>query len=290
MSSTHKIIELLARITERGGKKPPSDEVFHEGVVDIKRALTVSGKFDLGRLEVEGAEALFVSGHEQRQEGLAAMPFDKTYFEGAWGDETTGILFNKGYAETTMGETTPPLVRDPQQYGVEPNVWIANMFTKEPQGWGLCTYHLLYDLDLRKASATHLGGPDLDRALSANETMEQRDRETVRDRCSTLLNIGLALLSSPDCEVVRVPAPDKLNIKRAKRGRGPLFSHHVLKIGGARQYGGGGERTHASPRKHWRRGHVRTLHRGAADEKKIILGPTIVGGRGFVSKDYEVVQ
>lgn len=83
--------------------------------------------------------------------------------------------------------------------------------------------------------------------------------------------------------------PSKLLQKQRKAKKKPsLFDYHVLVINGqeigANDSGPTG--THASPRTHLRRGHLRRLpHR----EERIWINDTIVNpGNGFVQKDYAV--
>lgn len=84
------------------------------------------------------------------------------------------------------------------------------------------------------------------------------------------------------------PAPVKLNKKRTKKGKQPLFSYKTLHIKISenavnKNHQGG---THASPRVHLRRGHVRTLDNG----KSVWVQPCMVGSKefGMVHKDYKV--
>lgn len=60
-----------------------------------------------------------------------------------------------------------------------------------------------------------------------------------------------------------------------RNGGGPA-GHVLHRVGG----------THASPRLHWRRGHIRHLRSG----RKVPVRPTLVGlaERGFIDKDYAV--
>ncbi len=46
--------------------------------------------------------------------------------------------------------------------------------------------------------------------------------------------------------------------------------------------------SHASPRAHWRRGHIRTIYKNTPKQKRITIPATLINGLGFVSKDYEV--
>lgn len=84
-----------------------------------------------------------------------------------------------------------------------------------------------------------------------------------------------------------LPVPERLNRKRAARGKPPFFSYYVLEIRGDEQTrtpDAGG--THASPRLHYRRGHVRRLRSG----RKTWVRPAMVGdkSRGMIVKDYGV--
>jgi hypothetical protein len=83
-----------------------------------------------------------------------------------------------------------------------------------------------------------------------------------------------------------VEAPERLNRKRLKRGKVPLFAYKVLTIGKPKrptEHKGG---THASPRSHLRRGYYRMSRGGVRHWVK----PCMVKGEtpGFVHKDYKV--
>jgi hypothetical protein len=97
----------------------------------------------------------------------------------------------------------------------------------------------------------------------------------------------LAALSSKGPEIRTLPAPEKLNKQRAKKGRPPIFEYRIVEIPAwakAKAEGLGG--THASPRLHWRRGHVRHFRTGCTT----LIRPCLVGvaENGFIHKDYAV--
>lgn len=79
-----------------------------------------------------------------------------------------------------------------------------------------------------------------------------------------------------------------LNKKRAKAGKVPLVSYKTLEIAvpNTRYEGGGpGGGTHASPRVHLRRGHIRKI----ADGKTVWVQACVVGSKhGMVLKDYKL--
>lgn len=88
-------------------------------------------------------------------------------------------------------------------------------------------------------------------------------------------------------ETARIEPPQKLNAKRAKSGKPPLDSYHVLLIPGERQVMGSesvDERN--GPRVHWRRGHLRRLQ----DGRVIWVRHALVGNKelGGVTKEYRV--
>lgn len=103
----------------------------------------------------------------------------------------------------------------------------------------------------------------------------------------------MQLLCALECKNVSldtIEPPDALNRKRARAGKLPLLSYKVLTVeatDGATVVAAGaaGTGTHASPRTHLRRGHIRRLPSGP-----IWVNATVVRGasRGLVMKDYDV--
>lgn len=132
---------------------------------------------------------------------------------------------------------------------------------------------------------TH-NSPELDVYLnrmgySAQQRLEdmQCDMTTLKTLCS--------LLEVHDVETPVVSAPAKLQAKRAKNGKKPLYDYHVLRIGGETwdtPYVSNG--TGEGRRSHLRRGHIRRL-----ESKTVWVRATYVHGRkdGFLHKDYEVI-
>lgn len=114
-------------------------------------------------------------------------------------------------------------------------------------------------------------------------------------RTMQLALASFASLLAKETKLIEKHPPSGLAAHRAKKGKVPFFSHHVVTIdperivyeGGDGSQPGGPKRT--SPRLHWRRGHVRTLSSG----KKIGIPPSIIGaknGRGgpVIDKTYRV--
>jgi len=112
----------------------------------------------------------------------------------------------------------------------------------------------------------------------------------VADEVFAMLHLLTALAIDKGRHKV-LPAPVKLNKKRAKTNRVPMYEYKILDIvadilqasPASKPHQGG---THASPRMHKRRGHVRRLHSG----RTTWVRNTIIGkpGIGAVEKEYSV--
>jgi len=120
------------------------------------------------------------------------------------------------------------------------------------------------------------------------ENMEERN---IKDRVEVFLQLIDIFLQAKSCKnvtSVKNNPPEKLNKKRIKNGKVPLFSYWTLNLdfGNPVTSGENGGGTHASPRLHLRRGHAREYSPG----KFTWVQPTVVGNKkiGVVMKDYKV--
>jgi hypothetical protein len=83
-----------------------------------------------------------------------------------------------------------------------------------------------------------------------------------------------------------IPAPVRLNKARIAKGKLPLPDYHVLtiKLAEHQRRRSSGPNSHASPRTHLRRGHVRHLA-----TRPVWVSPSVVNpGNGWVGKGYEL--
>lgn len=122
---------------------------------------------------------------------------------------------------------------------------------------------------------------------------EQLFKETGRSRdADAMLAVDMvfgttALLGSKSTEKTDVPAPERLNKARARKGKPAIGRTITLRLVGVpdRQSLAG---THASPAPHWRRGHIRRLPSG----KMTPVSPSLVnwslGEERPIPKDYLV--
>lgn len=120
------------------------------------------------------------------------------------------------------------------------------------------------------------------------EMLKLRAMRDLSQETAAIIDLCLAL-NVPGADYPKRPAPAKLNKKRLSRGKPPLYEYTILDIDpmrpqAARNPSQGG--THASPRFHLRRGHLRRLRSG----KVVHVRATSVGDatRGTVGKDYRI--
>jgi len=110
----------------------------------------------------------------------------------------------------------------------------------------------------------------------------------LNDDAMAVMNL-CAMLSMHNVEAERRTPPEKLQRKRQRNGKLPLYSYHVLKVDG--QAWDSPDRGFSTDshgvRSHMRRGHIRRLNGG---ERRVWVRATFVHGSkpGFVDKDYEV--
>jgi hypothetical protein len=120
---------------------------------------------------------------------------------------------------------------------------------------------------------------------------ESVEKETIPEMLSPVVQVVLDFLLTLSCKNVTtatIEEPKHLNKKRMAKGRVPFFSHHVIVVdNNSTQYERGSTGgSHASPRFHIRRGHIRR-HPTAGN---LWIQPMKVGdlSKGMITKEYKV--
>jgi hypothetical protein len=127
-------------------------------------------------------------------------------------------------------------------------------------------------------------------AKSSRENGFSNIMNDTRDEGIALIQ-ACAVLNCANVATKDIEAPAKLNKSRIAKGKQPFFSYKVLELTADRAVAGGagdGTGTHASPRLHLRRGHLRRL-----PEKTIWVRAAMIGaasGNGAVSKEYRLAK
>lgn len=107
------------------------------------------------------------------------------------------------------------------------------------------------------------------------------------------LTASVQAVAALNCENVttsRTKPPADLNRRRVAKGKAPFFSYHVLECtnDGSPARGPHQGGTHASPRSHLRRGHIRRL----SETRSTWVRASMVGSSasGIVKKDYRIAR
>ncbi len=124
-----------------------------------------------------------------------------------------------------------------------------------------------------------------DGAFRCSEPLSKEQMESNSGALQFLM-IACSAMACKNVRAIRPPLTRKPVSTKSRKGRQSLFSHKVLVVDvpgskGEGQLAGG---THASPRLHLRRGHVRRLPSG----ESVWVQPCVVGdkSKGMVTKDY----
>jgi hypothetical protein len=128
--------------------------------------------------------------------------------------------------------------------------------------------------------------PDAQAILDSLHTWEAK-MARIGDEMGWEIRAVVQLVAALACRNVaqRVIHPSSaINKKRARSGKQPFYSYRILEIGEgdqAAESGAGG--SHASPRVHLRRGHIRRL-----PDRNVWVNACVVGNKamGMVTKDY----
>lgn len=143
------------------------------------------------------------------------------------------------------------------------------------------------------------------RAMYGGTTDEAHDALTQRTANNMVQCVGLAvMLMSRGVATERIEAPAKLNKARAARNKPIIADRYEVTIKAGDCYAIQGEdgeddqniqgHKRGSPRPHWRRGHIRCIHRGTPNEYFKPIAPMIVAANGnadlIVPKGYKVTR
>lgn len=256
MDYRHKIIDGMATgETYYPFPKPPG--VFEGPIVGremrkLRSGLSLAHGFDISAIESTFCDALVKTASEAFHEDMLPLPFDVVLFNfGACGNND-GIMFCDFVVKSDDGFTVQEIFRVGGKWLIMP--WVASIHIGENLNEGGSTIH-----NLEFASDHKLEKRNFDQASYSTQRVLQ----------------ALVCLETKYVRLIDQDAPDKLNKAREKRGASPISGHKIVTIDmdsaevGISDRGG----THASPRLHWRRGHVRHLAGGIKTKVK----PCLVG-------------
>jgi hypothetical protein len=276
----HKIIDALVM---RRGSKHRCIPVLGCGTIvrtDAAEKIQAAQKFDFGTLplipmndEPGSWDLPGLTDDENSfwRDGFIPLPFPVVWYEWVLGDSRSGLLVEE-ISATEWKCQRVDYVRD--------------------MGNGDVLYTGLYATVDREAPAGYGG-----RILGDKDTFEWAKRypKIIAKNIGAEAHLAIYLtlmLTSKTTEVrkARISAVQAM-IDRSKN-RTPMPAHRTVVIVPERfQYAWDSSgRKHRSPRLHWRRSHLRVIHKGMPEEKKIVIARMLVGKAelGEVSHDYRV--
>lgn len=201
--------------------------------------------------------------------GVFRLPFPETYFEAFSVNQNLrlGILAKETTTSKDGFFCTP----------AAPYPIIFNIFLNDGKNWVLLGPEVAFRI---------INGEVL--LFSSAQGAPSKIQEDLVFECVKLALCGVIAIQARGTRLDTVPAPVKLNKARAAKNRLPLCEYKQLIINNhaaaASSESRGG--THASPRLHFRRGHIRILPSG----QKTTVAACVVGSKelGEIVKDYEV--
>tara|TARA_R100001443_G_scaffold6620_4_gene15563 strand:+ start:2566 stop:3600 length:1035 start_codon:yes stop_codon:yes gene_type:complete len=311
MLKAHKVIDYFNAHDVSGGSF-----VGDKNVVKVKshlaQVIDLSGKFDLGQHTAKDFDVLAMTGFDQLKANLVAMPYPYTYVEieltsdpsagdtfRGWGKGKYAVIIRnsaKSIAEMrgteTALKTAKILHKDfseqeydkvsiDEEYSSKWYIHVLGFNKKVIENVGGMVTVMTSEKQRVSYKAIH------DPHKENSQEFDPLDEELEQSLGQSYVNMMgaiQAIVNAKGVDTRTILPPEKLNKKRIKKGKTPLYSHNVVTFGGISSSGNivGAGMKRASPRQHWRRGFIRTLSSG----KQIAIQATLVNGRGFISKEY----
>lgn len=251
---------------------PPGDEpefVFLKNLILQYSSNNECPCFDFGHTEnfsPELAENLAEYANELFKHDLFTLPYNPVYYSWAKHEQKYGVFI--------LQEEDRPLDLKILFFFAERNPFIF-------AGMGTIEYrHDTVNTDVRLGMANIDGGTSyLDKRI---KFVSDEAEEILYKTMAAHAVILTSLLQSTHTKTRKVEYSDKLNKKRAKRGLPAIMPYHTVyfEVGGKNYNTDGtevGSGKHASPKMHWRRGHVRKLASG----KLTHVRPCLVNSMGM---------
>lgn len=283
MLFAHKLIDAAT------GRDQRSHLVTNQGTAqdtinNLVRGVAEAEKFDFGQLmfekKADGRYSLPDLTEDEKEmwvRGYLPLPSETCWFEYDLGNRRNGLLVTE--SRNTEGENHPWVIQRVDYRNGDLFYWDGAL-------GGINRW----EQDYRSDRWAYIRG--------GNKTSHMdRTAAYTSIAADVMLSIYLTMMiNSKTTEMRREPAPERLNRAREQRHQTPLFGHNIVNIvpirfitDSEREATSG---THASPRLHWRRTHVRTLHRGEPTEFKTVIWRFLVGlaERGAVSHEYRFLS
>jgi phosphopantetheine adenylyltransferase len=207
---------------------------------------------------------------DEEHGGVCVLPIFWSDVQRAWKLSMGGVFVPY---ENEVSAYMPSEVSEPTRLANEPLI-AAGLATKKIRQFKVAPFVVLaemFDAYVSKSSRAEVLAQIVSNA---------------RDEVSMLLQTG-CVLNCTNVQAETVSVAESLNKKRKSKGKEPFFVYKVLQVRESKSTNvGSGGGTHASPRAHLRRGHIRRL-----EEKTIWVRPSLINAgsnTGAVDKAYRI--
>lgn len=276
----HKFVDVLRGASKDAPLLLPDEVTEHEVRVLVDRIIDAE-KFDFGELVLEP---------DPKDPGVFALPALAPIEREAWCEGLLPLPAPVCWYEFTLAHIRSALLVS-DLGGCR---WRMNRFN-----WPKPGHHLIYDghevaLDRDRTSAALMqvtvnGG----RAVAEMAKVHPATARLMYTEQPFLALYLTLMINSSSTELRRERAPKNLNEARVKKGRTPLADHRVVTIVPERylrQSRLEAGLTRLPPRLHKRRSHIRTLHRGEPNQRRILIPQcwVMLASEAEVSHEYRI--
>lgn len=255
MDYRHKIIDGMATGETRYPFPVPPGS-FAGPIVDremskLRAGLSMAHGFDMSAVQPTFCDALVRTAGEAFHEDMLPLPFDVVIFNfGACGGR--GRVICDFVIKNSNGFTVNEILKIDDNWLIMP--WVAYIHFGSNLDTGAAQFH-----PLEFASSHKIADFNREQATQSTQRVLQ----------------ALVCMETKHVRITDESASEKLNKVRERRGACPISGHKIVTIDTSSAIVEISDRggTHASPRLHWRRGHVRHLTGGTKTKVK----PCLVG-------------
>lgn len=260
-------------------------EITKDRADAVIEAITQAEKFDFGQLHLEPANEtgkyclpdITQPEYEAWAEGLIPLPAPVCWFEFTLGKSRSGLLI----VETVNDDK---------------HLWSCQQFDWSAPNpvimSGIWVSLDLNDPGTAEAYKLIIHGNNVSRDEQVQILGVHNMRENYAYQAPLAIYMAL-MINSRSTDIKTEIAPEKLNKLRKQRGKVPLYTHRVVRIIPdayiREQRTAQGLSDRLPPRMHWRRSHIRVLHRGEPGERRIIIARMLVAKASEAEVTHEYV-
>lgn len=262
-----RLYKILENVVQDGYARSPKVAEMLRDMKAHSRMAPVFDFGDIGPISIDSAKDMFRYVKELADNGMLSLPFEKMVLCYSYGRQ--GQVSDFSFIAQDLGDTIELVTM------VSCNCRIAG---------------------IGGTTMTKVGMFAESHEAVISKEMEKKSREQALEDLQKVMPCWffalIGLLNAKGVEQRITPPRHALNKRRIAAGKQPIgeIREVMIKVGSQSYYPSGREEKggHASPRLHWRRGHIRRLPSGELTHVRPCLVGNRVGGEEPAKKDYRV--